>query len=111
MPRITQSIQQERLELMKTVLKCFALNGFEDQSEISYMNGSEAFEALTRMKDAIVRIYPKRNTNRLRKGIKKRDLDSIRVLREMLRYYGMSLISKRKQTKDGCVYKYKILRA
>ena len=45
MPRITQSIQQERLELMKTVLKCFALNGFEDQSEISYMNGSEAFEA------------------------------------------------------------------
>jgi hypothetical protein len=95
---------------MNKVLKAFSLTGFDDPSEIYYSSGLNAFETLLALKDEIIAIYPRRNTSRLRKGIQKKDLDSIRALKEILRYYNMSLISNRIQSKDGCTYKYKIVK-
>ena len=94
---------------MNRVLKGFCLNGLDDSSEITYAIGRAAYPTIIKLKDELVETYPKRNTSRLRKGIYKKELDTIRVLKELLRYYGMTLISSRSQTKHGCTYKYKIV--
>ena len=110
MPYITASVKEKRFELIKQVLKSFTLNDFDDKSDITYNIAKNAYSTLQKLKEQIIRVYPKRNTSRLRKGIHRKDLDSIRVLKEMLRYYNMTLICTRNQTRKGSNYKYKIVK-
>ena len=108
MPAITKAIQIKRAHLMDKVLKAFALVDMDDQTEITFQRGMLAYPTLIKMQAEIIKTFPKRNTSRLRKGVKRRDLHTIRVLKEMLRYYNMTLMSYRQQTRKGCIYKYKI---
>ena len=110
MPYITSPVKEKRFELIKQVLKSFTLNDFDDKSDITYNIAENAYPTLQTLKEQIIRVYPKRNTSRLRKGIHRKDLDSIRVLKEMLRYYNMTLICTRNQTRKGSNYKYKIVK-
>ena len=108
MKAIPLDIQNKRNILIKQILKSFSLTGFHDESEIDYNSGANAYQTISKLKNDIIKIYPKRNTSRLRKGINRKDLDSIRVLKQLLRYYKMTLIVNREQTKSGCKYFYKI---
>ena len=110
MPKITNDVKNNRSLLINKVLKSFSLVDLDDSSEIVYSTGESAYPTLVQLKEELIKNYPKRNTSRLRKGIEKKDLDSIRVLKELLRYYNMSLLSTRQQTKSGVIYKYKIVR-
>lgn len=108
MPSITNEVQLKRASLMNKVLKSFSLLDFNDQTEITFETARSAYSSVLKLEDDIKAVFPKRNTSRLRKGVHRKDLDTIRVLREMLRYYNMTLMYTRKQTKSGCIYKYKI---
>ena len=108
MPRVPEIVEQKRADLLNKVLKAFSLTDSKSW-EIYYSDGDIAYTAIKALKDDIITVYPKRNTSRLRKGIQNKSLDSIRALKELLRYYNKTLISSRIQSKNGCTYKYTLL--